>query len=234
MLGNKRWHLFNLFGNEVYLTPSFLFILVLFAGMGVRTLDDLMVGLLWIPVLFLGILLHELGHALASSSLGYGNSQIVFWGLGGLAINRSTRQRSPKHSILISLAGPAVSLLLAIVSGVALFALEGALTSTGLFGEFLKLMLWANGFWAVFNLLPIYPMDGGQAMQSGLQIATKQRSKATKYTGYVSIGALVLMLGGWSVVLGPPGLFLILITLYFGYLNWQLIQNGPSQRSWVG
>lgn len=229
-MGDKRWYLFTIFGNEVYMTPSFLFIMVLFVGMGVQTATQLLTGLLWIPVLFIGILLHELGHALTSRALGYGNSQIVFWGMGGLAINRGGH-RPPLHQIFISLAGPLASVLLAIVSGAALFAVEQGMASTGMLGKFLELMLYVNAFWAVFNLLPIFPMDGGQAMRSGFQMLFKNAVRSSRYTGYVSIVAIVLTILASFVLFQGPGLFLLFLAAYFGYMNWQLIQTG-NQRLW--
>ena len=229
-MGGKRFYLFSVAGNKVFITPSFLFILALFVGMGVQTAEQLMVGLLWIPILFISILLHELGDAFASRALGYGNSDVVFWGLGGLAINAYGGRRSPKKSILISLAGPAASLALAAISGGALFAVEGGFSTTGMLGVFLWKMFSMNMFWAVFNLLPIYPMDGGQAMRSGFEILFKSHAKATRITGIVSIVTLILSVILAQFVFRGLGMFTIFLALYFGYLNYQLIQG--QQRRW--
>jgi Zn-dependent protease len=229
MFGDKRWYLFSVAGNPVYVTPSFLLILAMFVGMGVQTAEQLLTGLLWIPILFISILLHELGHAFASRALGYGKSQILFWGLGGLAINNYAGRRSPKNSILISLAGPAASLILALASGAVLYAVEGGLSTTGLWGVFLWKMFSMNMFWAVFNLLPIYPMDGGQAMRSGFEMIFKSHSKATRLTGIVSIVTLIVAVVFAQFALRGLGMFTIFLALYFGYLNYKLIQ-GQGQR----
>lgn len=229
MLGGKRWYLFTIAGNAVYMTPSFLFILALFVGMGVQNADQLMEGLLWIPVLFLSILLHELGHALASRLLGYGNSQIVFAGLGGLAINSFQGKRSPKKAILVSLAGPAASLALGLIGGGVLYALAGGLTATSMFELFWFKMFVMNIFWAVFNMLPIYPMDGGQAMRSVFELAFKNLTKASRVTGIVSIVAIVVsMLGAWLIFKGL-GTFTFFLAAYFAYLNYQLIQGQQAR-----
>lgn len=231
MFGDKRWYLFTLMGNKVYMTLSFIIISLVFAMSGVRTADHLLVGLLWLPVLFLGILLHELGHAIASKRLGYGQSEILFWGLGGLAINRYRGARKSKHQIIISLAGPFVSFLLAVISLGVLFVLEGSFSATGYFAKFWEVMALANGFWAIFNLLPIYPMDGGQALSSALMIAMKDRSKALHATGIISMVTIVGALSVSAFVFRQsPGIFLILLALYFGYLNWKLIQTRQPQQ----
>lgn len=231
MFGDKRWYLFSLLGNKVYISASFLIVMALFAFSGVQDASQLMVGLLWIPILFISILLHELGHAVASKSLGYGNSQIVFWGLGGVAVNSYSGRRAPKKDIIVSLAGPAVSFVLAGLSFGAWMAVEGAMTSTGLFGKFLELMFMANMFWAVFNMLPIYPMDGGQALSSGLKLFYKNQGKALRTTGIVSIVALVVTIGISFPLFGGPGTFMLLLGAYFAYLNWGLIQSGRA-RQW--
>ncbi len=227
MFGQKRWRLFRLLGNDVYMTPSFLVVLVIFALIGVNNLQQLQSGLLWIPILFIGVLLHELGHAIASHRLGYGNSEIVFWGLGGLAINRYAGRRDPRKQIAIALAGPLVSLLLGVASGGALYALEGGITYTSYFGQFLYLMMWVNLVWAVFNMLPIHPMDGGQATLNALRLMLKKERQAIRWTAYLSLGALALSLVGYSAYFKTaPSLFLILLAAYFGYMNVQLLRDG--------
>lgn len=228
---NKTWQLFSLFGHKVFLTPSFLIVCAVLAFWGVNSLSGLLSGALIIPVLFVGILLHELGHAAASKRFGYGHSEIMFWGLGGVAINRYRGRRNNKHNIAISLAGPAVSALLGIASGGALYAYTGALSSgSTLLGEFLYLMMTLNIFWAVFNLLPIHPMDGGQAMLSGLKIALKDTQKAIKMTAYISFAAIALGLGAYSLLLGRVDVTIGLFGAYFAYMNYKMLREGREVR----
>lgn len=209
------------------MTPSFLIICVVLALMGVNTPKQLLIGSLIIPVLFIGILLHELGHATASKKFGYGNSEILFWGLGGVAINRYRNMRDHKKNIAISLAGPAVSLILGVVSGVLLYVVEGGLSATGYLGEFLQLMMVLNLFWAVFNMLPIHPMDGGQATMSLLKLVTKNSQKAIKYTAYISFAAIIGGLGLYAVLFRTtPTMMLIFFALYFAYMNWRMLKEG--------
>ena len=68
-------------------------------------------ALLWAPVLFLSVLLHELAHAATIAAFGYGASQIVLSGMGGVTINQ--RRALPWQDTLISAAGPASSFLVA-------------------------------------------------------------------------------------------------------------------------
>lgn len=224
---DKKWRLFSIFGHPVYMTPSFLIICVVLALINVNTPRQLLVGSLIIPVLFIGILLHELGHATASKKFGYGTSEILFWGLGGVAINRYRSFRDHKKNIAISLAGPAVSFLLGIVSGVALYAVEGGLSATGMLGEFFQLMMVLNLFWAVFNILPIHPMDGGQATMSLLKLTTKNSQKAIKYTAYISFAAIIAGLVLYTVVVkATPTLMLMFFAAYFAYMNYKMLKEG--------
>jgi Zn-dependent protease len=101
-----------------------------------------------------------------------------------------------------------------------------------MFGQFLYLMMSLNLFWAVFNLLPIYPMDGGQATRSALELVMKRRRKdVPKFTGVISLVTLALALGVASVALRPD-LFMVFLALYFGWINVKLIRQGDAQMRW--
>ena len=127
---------------------------------------------------------------------------------------------------------PAVSLLLGAGSAAGLYAWAGGFSPSDMFGQFLYLMMSLNLFWAVFNLLPIYPMDGGQATRSALELLMKKRRKdVTRVTGIISLVTLVLALGFASVVLRPD-LFMLFLALYFGWINVKLIQRGDAQMRW--
>lgn len=224
---NNKWRLFSLFGHQVSLTPSFLLVCAVLAFWGVNSLAGLLSGALIIPVLFIGILWHELGHAAASKKFGYGHSEIMFWGLGGVAINRYQGRRDNKHSIAISLAGPAASAVLGAASAGALYAYTGAFSSgPTLLGEFLYLMMTLNVFWAIFNLLPIHPMDGGQATLSGLKIVLKNTQKAIKFTAYISFAAILVGLGGYSFLIGRVDVTIGLFGAYFAYMNYKMLREG--------
>ena len=143
--------------------------------------------LLWILCVFLSILIHELGHAVAMRYYGM-NARIVLWHFGGIAIPESVSsfvgfgsRTKPHAQIVISAAGPVAQLLLAvaIVIGARLggFRVDTminwvnstfALTSEHLTAPsppmqvLLTFLLWPSISWALLNLLPIYPLDGGQ------------------------------------------------------------------------
>jgi stage IV sporulation protein FB len=232
---NKRWKLFELFGHPIFVSPWFLVLIALFsftglrAGAGMQALEQLVI---WAPVLFGGILFHELGHAAALKKYGYGNSQIVLHGFGGVTINKRRSNSPPGRSIVISAAGPIFSLLLAVISALALMvyadtsSLAEAVEAGGLFASFLKMMALINLVWAIFNMLPINPMDGGHIVLHGLRGHFKDNRKAMRYSAISSLvflGLLVLVVLG----LGFTGISLIWILVLgamFGMQNWRILQ----------
>lgn len=239
---DKRWKLFTLSGHDVYLTPWFLLLVALFAfsglraGAGMQALIDIVI---WAPVLFGGILFHEFGHAFALKAYGFGGSRIVLHGFGGVTVNERRGVTTPGKSIVISLAGPLASLLLALISGGLLLVYTGsgvseAFTGGGILASFLQTMAVVNLVWAIFNMLPINPMDGGHIVLHGLRWGLKDNRKATRYSAISSLVFLGLLVLG-VIALGFSGLGLIWILFLggmFAMQNWQIYKatNQPNQR----
>jgi Zn-dependent protease len=112
------------------------------------------------------VLLHEFGHALACRSVGGRAKTIVLWPLGGVAfVSPPNRPGAVLWSIA---AGPLVNLALVPVTMLLVFwaDTQGLKTSSRDFYSFLEMMTLMNGILLVFNMLPIYPLDGGQIVQS--------------------------------------------------------------------
>jgi Zn-dependent protease len=121
--------------------------------------------LIWVVVVFVSILVHELGHALAFRRFG-ADSDIVLYAFGGLAI--------PSHEIFgrwrrifVSLAGPIAGFILCgIVYGSDQAFNWSVQVNPGKLIEplpFLYMQLiWVNLYWGLLNLLPVFPLDGGQ------------------------------------------------------------------------
>lgn len=146
--------------------------------------------LIWCAGVFISILVHELGHSLMMNRFGI-RSRIVLYHFGGLAIPESMSWRStgdnPRESLLISLAGPVLQLLLGlIVYAVAVamrvpteFDIAGWLhipvppperieaVNFAIFDALIRPSI----FWALLNLMPVLPMDGGNILFSGLRMA---------------------------------------------------------------
>ncbi len=149
----------RLFGTDIYCAPGF-FLLVaayfLLAGPGP--------GALFSVAVIISILVHEFGHVFAVKWLLRAPSTVVLWGLGGLCLHPGTP--SPGRQIGISLMGPAFGFAL---GGLSLAAALLAPQVSPILAAFLAMMVWINLIWSAANLLPILPLDGGQALRAALQ-----------------------------------------------------------------
>jgi Zn-dependent protease len=116
--------------------------------------------------LFAIVLLHEFGHALACRQVGGKAERIVLWPLGGVAfVNPPPRPGAVLWSIA---AGPLVNLVLVpITLGATMLAASQGLSDTNPnAANFLVDIFYINLLLLIFNLLPVYPLDGGQILQS--------------------------------------------------------------------
>jgi Zn-dependent protease/CBS domain-containing protein len=155
--------------------------------------------------LFGGVVLHELGHSLVAMRYGFPIDSITLWILGGIA-QLSDQPEDWKQELLIAIAGPAVSILLGILSFVALRQLPASLDLARFVIGYLALMNFAL---AAFNLLPGFPMDGGRVLRA-LLARTRPFAQATKIAAEVG-KSFAILLG----ILGLFGTNIILIGVAF-------------------
>jgi Zn-dependent protease len=149
--------------------------------------------MLWLPALFLIVLMHEFGHALACKQVGGHADQIVLWPLGGVAYV-SPPQR-PGAMLWSSAAGPLVNVILFFVStGLLVFGgLTGLADHAPFFWNCIGVSAYINLILLKFNLLPIYPLDGGQILRSLLWFAFgKARSMMIAVIiGFIAIAIMI-------------------------------------------
>jgi len=113
----------------------------------------------WMFIVFVSVLVHELGHALASRLFGYRPSIALVW-LGGHTVPTDAPGALPwKRDLLITSAGPFFGLMLGVASFLGHIVLQG---HTPALDFFLQKFALANFIWAVLNLLPVLPLDGGR------------------------------------------------------------------------
>jgi Zn-dependent proteases len=104
---------------------------------------------------FVAVLLHELAHSLVAMRYGVKVRGIVLFIFGGVAMMEKI-PKNPKEELAIALAGPLTSLLIALLS---FFA---ALITAGGISMFFLISAYFNAILAGFNLIPAFPMDGGE------------------------------------------------------------------------
>jgi Zn-dependent protease len=234
---------FTLAGFPVRVHPLFWLIAVL---LGYSSGDILQI-LIWVLVVFISILVHELGHALAFRRYGL-SSQIVLHFAGGLTVPESTRWGSrwanvalgPNENIFISLAGPGAGFLLAILVILGVVISGGTVLTSRLFGfipvpamailpfggniltMFITALLWVNIFWGVINLMPVHPLDGGNVTRNALLQADPVDGVRKSLWISVIAGALIALVA-----------FFFLRSLYmaflFGFLAFQSYQALQSR-----
>ena len=154
----------------------------------------------WVIVVFVSVLAHEMGHALASRRYG-SNPRIRLYALGGLASR--DRPLSRWRSVAVSLAGPGAGFLLGGIIGAVHRALPPL--TPGL--EFLLSALeQANLGWGLVNLAPVLPLDGGHVMEQVLRI--RDTPKALKISAGVgfTLAILALVQGSFSLAILFGGL----------------------------
>ena len=161
---------FRLFGFEVEVRLGFWLTALLLGSQGNFDTESLKRVLLWTPILFVSILVHELGHAFAIKWQKLQPS-IVLHFMGGLTSWREVLPVSRRARIVISLAGPFAGFLL----GGLVFATVLVLAATGVhippespIRDALGMALWINIIWGAVNLMPVLPFDGGHVLEQAL------------------------------------------------------------------
>jgi Zn-dependent protease len=127
---------------------------------------------LWPAVVFAGVLIHELGHALAVRRQGV-EAAIELHGFGGVTRWSGTTLLPPGKRALISAAGPAVGIS---VGAAALAVAQLLPAGHALVGQLLQYAVWVNLGWGLLNLLPVLPLDGGMIVASLVESAWGPRA----------------------------------------------------------
>jgi Zn-dependent protease len=230
---------FSLLGFPIRVSPLFWLIAVL---LGSSSGDPLQI-LIWVLVVFVSIVIHELGHALAFRRYGLA-SQIILHFSGGLTVPESTLWGSrwanvalgPNEQIFISVAGPAAGFLFAALIIVGVIVAGGSIITTRLFGfiplpgmallpfggqilgAFVTELLWVNIFWGLINLMPVYPLDGGNV--SRYILLQVDPADGVRKSLWVSVAT--------GVLIALVALFLlrsVYMALLFGFLAFQSYQS---------
>lgn len=161
---NGAVHLFRAFGINVYLHWTWFIaaaVLVQWRPSGMSAAAEL-VDLM---AIFGIVLAHEFGHALACRSVGGVANQIVLWPLGGVAYVRPPLR--PGAALWSIVAGPLVNVaLVGVLTGLYYLVERGFHDPVTPAGRLLEFLWAANLGLLIFNMLPIYPLDGGQTLQA--------------------------------------------------------------------
>jgi Zn-dependent protease len=155
---------FSLFGIPVRIHPFFWLVAIL-TGWN-PYLPKLIV--IWVACFFVSILVHEMGHALTAKYYGWG-PHVVLYSFGGYAAFTPTWGYSTGRSIFVTFAGPGAGFILYAVVRAIEFALVHQRVELSPYAEVaLTNLKNINLWWGLVNLLPVFPLDGGQICRTAL------------------------------------------------------------------
>ena len=208
--------LFRFAGIDVFLHFTWFIIAAFFISGYIRKYESPIWGVLEYVALFLIVLIHEFGHALACRQVGGIANQIVLWPLGGIAfVNPPRRAGAYLWSIA---AGPLVNVLLLPVLWLASTAAQASMpgSDVAIFFRHLNLL---NEILLIFNLLPVFPLDGGQIVRGLLwfpfgEFRSLQIASVIGLVGGAILGIVGLMAGSvWWAILA----FFLLSRAWYGW-----------------
>jgi stage IV sporulation protein FB len=243
---------FRLLGVPVRVHPLFWLIS---AVMGWRP-NDLPIVLLWVLCVFVSILVHEFGHALMSKVFRCSPS-VVLWGMGGLCYSQGERQSPRQRLAVVLAGPGAGFLLLGLVVLLSslVFGISphghvqaaGSVVGLGHADEVAfkiartlgyetadnfaftayRCLVFINLYWGLLNLLPIWPLDGGQAAQILLTLFDRQRGQ--RWSHVLSL----LVAGVLAVVVYQlsKDMFMTVFFGYFAFINFQMLQTLQQAHS---
>ena len=205
--------LFRFSGIQVYLHWSWFVIALIEVNGRSREYSSYVWNFLEYLALFAIVLMHEFGHALACRQVGGTAERIVLWPLGGVAyVSPPPRPGATLWSIA---AGPLVNVFLAPILTV-LYVMarrSGVSASAPDIYLFIRAICFINFGLLVFNLLPIFPLDGGQILRSLLWFVfgRAQSLMITAIIGFVGvIGLIGLAFLAQSIWIGIIAVFILL------------------------
>ena len=236
---------FRLFGIPVRVHPLFWLLTVLLMPRSLlettNARDFLAMLLPWLSAVFVSVLIHELGHAAAMRFYGR-RPWITLYAMGGLTSSQQdgfygSAKSATLREIVISVAGPAAGFVLAAtlalavrLSGHAIFfqfgwpiglILDMEPIGSALLSDFIYYLLFVSIYWGVLNLLPIYPLDGGQiAREVFLAWDSREGIRRSLMLSVISAAALAAIgLLLWQ------SLFVAILFGYMAYTSYTALQS---------
>ena len=221
---------FRALGIPVRVHPAFFVVAVIFGFQPewARALDvnTFVVVALWTMIVFVSILVHELGHALMARSFGWPPS-IVMYHFGGLAYYSPHSGHTSTRSVLISLAGPGAGFILyGATVGVKYLVFQRDPFPPPVLQYVFIQMEFVNLWWGLVNLLPVYPLDGGQVAEKICRRINPYRGM--EYTFKVGIVAAVGAAAAFYYFDRPRSYqdaYPILLFLFLAFNNFQMLQQ---------
>ena len=206
------------------------------------TKTDIIWVLMWMVIACVSILVHEYGHALTARKLSGGQHEIRLWGMGGLAYHQGGNPTRKSRLWTIAM-GPGAGLALFLLTSLAVISTYGpevlqylvtrrvptelsesflsvVTTQPPLFRIF-SMLIWINLWWSLINLLPVFPLDGGQLF------STWTGKTLLAYKIGVGVGSAVAL---FSLLRGE--LYIGVLFGFLAYQNYKNLQNFKGSNGW--
>ncbi|MEN1681648.1 MAG: site-2 protease family protein [Planctomycetota bacterium] len=179
-------------------------------------------AVLWFAAVFVSILVHELGHAVLQRHWG-GRPSIILYGFGGLASAPGVRD-TPWRQIAISLAGPGAGFVLAAL--VYLVAPQ-VVSISPMLATLASFLLAINIFWGIFNLLPIYPLDGGRVSREVFTMVLRpdRGIVVSLWVSMIACAIAAVLMWQWT-----GSLWNVVLLAAIGINNYQTLEQYRSMR----
>jgi Zn-dependent protease len=211
-----RWsfQIFRVAGIEVRIHITFLLLLA-FLALGNYASGGAAAAVhavAFVCLVFLCVLLHEFGHALAARRYGIRTPDITLLPIGGLA-RLERMPEKPSEELVVAIAGPlvnvAIALLLLPFAGTVFF--PGAIESVE--ASMVSKLFTANVMLVLFNLIPAFPMDGGRVLRAGLAFFMPY-ARATRFASLVGQGFALLFAAAGIFLLKSPMLVFVALFVF--------------------
>lgn len=228
---------FSLFGVPVSIHPTLWLTLAILGGaIGITCMAEFLSVALFIIAAFICLLVHEMGHALVGRRLGGGHPQVYLAWLGGDCSNEDARL-TRLQGVVMTAAGPLATVLLAVVATLVLglylgdMSLALSLASYFVVGKlpadalslcppmamfFFFYVVEVACWWTVLNMLPIFPLDGGQIMHGLMK--SPRRMHTISLAAACVLTAFFVVVGMWLMAV-----FMVLLAC----LNHRFRQQAP-------
>ncbi len=220
--------LFGFIGINVYLHWTWVLVGAFMVQSSFGEFDSRLWNVAAYLTLFGIVLLHEFGHALACRSVGGRADRILLWPLGGIAYVSPPRR--PGAVLWSIAAGPLVNVALTPLTIGLLFLAPLTFPEATDLAEYLEVVAMINVGLLIFNMLPIYPLDGGQILQAILWffIGPAQSLTVAATIGLIGAGGLLLL------AIAQGDYWLIILALFAGSRSWLGIQQAKAMAQALG
>lgn len=211
-------------GIPIRIHLSFFLLLAWIAIEESKVHGDVIGEIIFVSLIFLCVLLHELGHALTALKFNIKTRDIILYPFGGIA--SLLGEAAPKGELLIAIAGPLVNVALALLifPFTSLYKLPNDVTDSEVLNLLLQFnvldrLFVANVVLAVFNMIPAYPMDGGRVLRAFLSLIGL---KSGPVIAYRLSQVISICMGGLAIYYGNLILGLIALLVFSYASNEQL------------